>query len=215
MKRLFVGLAFALLLTAVTSVWAEAPLPIVPDVPYEALRQQADELQKTLARLQASLRRQTRKELEEVLKRGTRAPEESVARIQRLLDPYCLVGVTINPESRVKAARGPAPATLALDRKTYLLIKVANEGGVTHGLQISGTQLATELSGNRDRWLEAGIESCLTMEKRLTGQKLEYVILGLRARQRGNREATLRFDVGQGTQDLGFRAEVPVLFFVR
>ena len=31
----------------------------------------------------------------------------------------------------------------------------------------------------------------------------------------GRREATLTFDVGQGTQDLGFRAEVPVLFTVR
>ena len=28
------------------------------------------------------------------------------------------------------------------------------------------------------------------------------------------REATLRFDVGQGSQDLGFRGEVPVLFTV-
>jgi hypothetical protein len=33
--------------------------------------------------------------------------------------------------------------------------------------------------------------------------------------QSGKREATLAFDAGQGTQDLGFRAEVPVLFTVR
>ena len=31
----------------------------------------------------------------------------------------------------------------------------------------------------------------------------------------GRREATIAFDVGQGTQDLGFRAEVPVLFTVK
>ena len=31
----------------------------------------------------------------------------------------------------------------------------------------------------------------------------------------GKREATIGFDVGQGTQDLGFRGEVPVLFDVR
>ena len=30
----------------------------------------------------------------------------------------------------------------------------------------------------------------------------------------GRREATISFDVGQGTQDLGFRAEAPVLFDV-
>src|SRR5437764_609027 len=31
----------------------------------------------------------------------------------------------------------------------------------------------------------------------------------------GKREATLGFDVGQGTQDLGFRGEAPVLFDVK
>jgi hypothetical protein len=41
------------------------------------------------------------------------------------------------------------------------------------------------------------------------------VILRLRSSEAGKREATLQFDVGQGTQDLGFRAEVPILFTVR
>jgi len=40
-------------------------------------------------------------------------------------------------------------------------------------------------------------------------------VLRLRASAAGKREATLKFDVGQGTQDLGFRAEVPVLFTVQ
>src|SRR5262249_45925301 len=31
----------------------------------------------------------------------------------------------------------------------------------------------------------------------------------------GKREATIGFDVGQGTQDLGFRGEAPVLFDIR
>jgi hypothetical protein len=38
--------------------------------------------------------------------------------------------------------------------------------------------------------------------------------LRLTARESGKREATLKFDAGQGTQDLGFRAEVPLLFRV-
>jgi hypothetical protein len=37
----------------------------------------------------------------------------------------------------------------------------------------------------------------------------------LRTRQSGKREATFQFDVGQGTQDLGFRAEVPILFAIQ
>ena len=54
-----------------------------------------------------------------------------------------------------------------------------------------------------------------TLGKTLSGQPVEYVLLRLTARQAGKREATLMFDVGQGTQDLGFRNEVPILFTVR
>ena len=53
------------------------------------------------------------------------------------------------------------------------------------------------------------------MGKTLSGARLEYVPLRLTPHESGKREATLKFDVGQGTQDLGFRAEVPVLFTVR
>src|SRR5690606_37536498 len=35
------------------------------------------------------------------------------------------------------------------------------------------------------------------------------------SREAGKREATVSFDIGQGTQDLGFRAEAPVLFEVK
>ena len=64
-------------------------------------------------------------------------------------------------------------------------------------------------------WLDTAIHRDRPMKKRLSGNRVEYVILRLKPRQAGRREATLRFDVGQGTQDLGFRAEVPVLFQVR
>ena len=47
---------------------------------------------------------------------------------------------------------------------------------------------------------------------KLSGLALEYRIVQLYSRDRGQREASLAFDVGQGTQDLGFRNEVPILF---
>jgi hypothetical protein len=40
-------------------------------------------------------------------------------------------------------------------------------------------------------------------------------VVSLATRERGWREATVAFDVGQGTQDLGFRSEVPILFDCR
>ena len=41
---------------------------------------------------------------------------------------------------------------------------------------------------------------------------LEYRLIELYSRDVGQREAKLMFDVGQGTQDLGFRNELNVLF---
>ena len=48
-----------------------------------------------------------------------------------------------------------------------------------------------------------------------SGRPVEYAILLVTSREAGRRESTIGFDVGQGTQDLGFRGEVPVLFRVR
>ena len=46
----------------------------------------------------------------------------------------------------------------------------------------------------------------------LSGLKLEYRIVQLYSRDAGKREAKFFFNVGQGTQDLGFRNDVDVLF---
>ena len=78
----------------------------------------------------------------------------------------------------------------------------------------SGPQL--RLKGKSDSgWLEAAVHTAPPLKKTLSGQHVEYVLLRLTARESGKREATLMFDVGQGTQDLGFRNEVPILFTIR
>jgi hypothetical protein len=132
-----------------------------------------------------------------------------------LLDWQCLAGVHINPQSRVKAARGPLAAQLRRDRPALVLVKVHNEAGVTAALAVSGPQLRSTTAAGPDQWLEAGVVTAEPLAKKLSGGKVDYVLLRLTARQAGKREATLQFDVGQGTQDLGFRAEVPILFTVR
>ena len=50
------------------------------------------------------------------------------------------------------------------------------------------------------------------LKDRLSGLGLEYCIVELFSRDSGKREANLSFDVGQGTQDLGFRNEANLLF---
>jgi hypothetical protein len=50
------------------------------------------------------------------------------------------------------------------------------------------------------------------MRRRLTGLALEYVILEIYSRDAGQRSAKIAFNVGQGTQDIGFRNDVMILF---
>jgi hypothetical protein len=50
------------------------------------------------------------------------------------------------------------------------------------------------------------------MQKRLSGLALEYRILEVYSRDAGQRSAKISLNVGQGSQDIGFRNEVVILF---
>src|SRR5207244_1705620 len=154
--------------------------------------------------------------------------EQDPAKLQKLLDPHVLVQVTINPESRVKVKRGPADGVLQQGGYTPVLLKVINEGGVTKVLRIASPQAQPIYSGGfasktkegvkiskddiKDRFLDLEIFTQPPLTAKLSGLKAEYALVLIHSSQAGKREATLAFDVGQGSQDLGFRAEVPVLF---
>jgi hypothetical protein len=192
---------------------AQAPLAPVDGVEWEPLRAHGVRLLATLEELKAPLPEDSAKELRALLKDGG-ADAAAAVKFQKLLDPLCLVAVTINPESRVKAVRGPAPAELRQGRQTVFLVKVQNEAGVTHALTVGGRDVRSPHQPAGRGWLTAVLPAG-PLGKTLSGERVEYRPLGLTAQETGKREATLTFDVGQGTQDLGFRAEVPVLFAVK
>jgi len=152
------------------------------------------------------------------------AKERDAAKLQKLLDPHVLVQVTINPESRVKAARGPAAAQLQQNGFVPLLVKVVNDGTVKSKLNVASAQAGPVFGGggarepgkpDKDHFLQAETYNKPPMADNLSGLKVEYALLLLYSSEEGKREVTLRFDVGQGTQDLGFRGEVPVLFEIK
>jgi hypothetical protein len=205
-KAAYLPALFVVFWTALPSP-AQTALAIVDEVEWPALQAHSRRLRLALHALHSPLPDGTEQELQALLEGGATRPNAAPEKVQQLLDAQCLVGVTINPESRVKAARGPAKAELRQDADTYLLVKVVNEAGVTHPLTVSGT--------TGGEWLKATVHAAPPLKRALSGGKLEYVVLWLRPREAGKREATLKFDVGQGTQDLGFRAEVPILFTVR
>ncbi len=156
------------------------------------------------------------------------------AKMQAVLDPHCLVEVTINPEMRVKAVPGPVSTELLEQGWRTFLIKVVNDAGTTAALNIFSPQAESVYSGGSarnasdlrlrprtsvtepikaaDLWLDLQPFDKPPLQPTLSGLRLEYRLVSLYARDAGKREATLTFDVGQGTQDLGFRSETALLF---
>lgn len=145
------------------------------------------------------------------------------AKIQEILDPLTLVNININPEARVKAARGKKDAAIQQHAYTPFLVKVVNEARVTSSLKVGSPQMgpvysgggAGKVSGAKDKFFHGEIFAAPPLMPTLGGLKVEYTILLVYSSEAGMREVNLSFDVGQGTQDLGFRSEVPLLFKIR
>jgi hypothetical protein len=185
-------------------------LPLIGEAEWGPLREHVRALVKALDDAGAPLPDDDARRLRDLLAAEPADAAEAARAAQRLLDAHCLVGVHINPESRVKALRGPRDARLTLRQTSVVLVKVHNEGGVTSALDVSGPGLF-----GRDRQDGAWLRCEPLTPRKLGGFRVEYVALRLTPAEAGKREALFQFSVGQGTQDLGFRAEVPVLFTVR
>lgn len=158
--------------------------------------------------------------------------EDGLVKAQEILDPYCLFLVSINPESRVKVAQGAAKPQLVEKGWRAFLVKVQNEAGVTAELRAVSPNAQSEFSGGgysnvsdrefrkdaaskipiADRWMDLQMFNAQPLKKDLSGLGLEYRIIQIYSRDAGKREAKLMFNVGQGTQDIGFRNETDVLF---
>ena len=203
---------------------AEESLPLLTDVELQPFQAQAKRVAAALTELGAPLDTESRKALDRALAQSDET--QGVQAIQKVLDPLCLVSVHINPESRVKVAPGPVAKELMQQGWRVFLVKVHNEAGVTASLQCTSPN--AEPLHHRDggpeppvkvkpadvvaRWTDVSMFDRQPLEKNLSGLEVEYRIIELYSRDVGKREAKLIFDVGQGTQDLGFRNEVNLLF---
>ena len=218
-----------LLLSPMNSFGAEAPPWI--EVEGQPLAAQVERLVQALEFLGEPLAESVHKEL------GMAVEEQNSRRLQELLDPLTLLVVEINPEVRVKARRGPAPARLQQSGYVPFLLKVINESTATKPLRIRSPQAGPvyagashgsltrqqqthlnegeNLDGRTDRFLDLELYTAPPMSTELSGLEVEYLIVLVYSSEAGKREAVLRVDAGEGSQDLGFRGEVAVLFDIR
>lgn len=112
-----------LLLLAGTAAPAHADrLPQVDEVEFQPLSAQVRRVVEAYDLLGQPLPPRLKARLENALNGSDQA--QAVHEIQEILDPLCLIGVTINPESRVKVAPGPADANLVQHGWRVFLVKV-------------------------------------------------------------------------------------------
>ena len=200
-------------------------LPLVTNVESQPLKSQAKRVAAALEYLGHPLTAAESKELAAAL--DNTSDMDAIAGIQKVLDRRALIGVNINPESRVKTLRGTAPAILTEQGWAVFLVKGHNEAGVTSKLACSSPNSAPLQQRSRgaaepkptvtpkdvpNRWLDVIMFDRKPLTTTLSGLELDYRLVQLYSRDNGKREAIFQFDVGQGTQDLGFRSELPVLF---
>ena len=226
MKATFQFVALCLLVSAQAFA---AAIPIVDAVDAQPLSAQVKRVTDALTMLGAPLSKEADAALQKAMQAADAAA--TVRGIQEVLDPLCLAYVNINPEMRVKLQAGAAKPVLEANGWRVFLLKVHNEAGATSKMRAISPNAISRFEGgwysnesdrqlkklrdavsDRERWLDVELYQKQPLKAELSGLKLEYAVLQLSSRDAGSREAKLMFDIGQGTQDLGSRNELDLLF---
>lgn len=218
-----------LLLLISKSAWTQT-LPVVHEIEPQPFVAQVRRLIEAVDYLGSPFSAADKNSLDEAMQQSNATACE---KIQAILDAHCLFGVTINPENRVKVAQGAAKPELVEQGWRQFLVKVQNDSGSTAPLAaVSPNAVSLFESGSAntpsDRqyhprgdnsprrggelWLDLQTFDKQPLRPTLSGLGLEYRIVQLFSRDAGKREAKFSFNIGQGTQDIGFRNEVDILF---
>jgi hypothetical protein len=217
---------------AIASLTATVPalaLSATPVLALQPLAAQVNRLVATLDYVGAPLSVSDRQALDIAM----REPDEVRAnvQIQQILDRLCLFDVYINPERRVTVTRGVAQPELIQHGWRTFLLKVRNDAGVTAALTAKSPQAQPVFSqrptGSRlgqqppqnvapreaaDRWLDLNLFDKPPLTPTLSGLAVEYRVIQLYSRDAGERDATIRFSVGQSAQGIGLPDDLSVLF---
>jgi hypothetical protein len=187
-----------------------AALLVIPKVEWQPLSAQVKRVIDTLDYLGSPFTAYERKAIDAALE------QNDPFTLQQALDVRCLFGVEINPEMRVKVTQGQAKPDLIEQGWRVFLVKVQNDSGTTAQLKINSANFK-RLHGSPqndvvNRWIDGEMFDKQPLREALSGLVVDYRVVSLYSRESGRREAKFGFNVGQGTQDLGFRNEVDVLF---
>jgi hypothetical protein len=139
---------------------------------------------------------------------------QAAPQVQAVLDRHALFAVAISPESRVKVDLGAADHNLIRSAWRTYLIKVVNDALLTAPLAAESKHFAA-LDGSStdpDRWLSFRLVDDRDAGAQLGGRRIEYRVVRVATDELGKRAAVVAMNVGEGTQDIGFRNDVLALF---
>jgi len=189
-------IALVLLSVAALPAQDRAALPLVKDVEQQPLAAQVQRVAEALDFLGVPLAQADRAALEAATKEMDAA--RSVEAIQKVLDPYCLVGVELKSDKEMTAAAGPAKAELTEQGWTQFLVKIHNPQGLTGELRAaspSALRLHNSLADQvASRWLDLQMFNQQPLLPKLSGLALEYRIIQLYSRDSGPRTADLSME---------------------
>lgn len=202
-------------------------IPKITDLEDQPLLAHAQRLNEALNFLGSSLTSIDSQRLKELKNEVPSAKTSQL--IQEILDPYCLAMITINPEARVKVMRGSSKPQLVQNGWKSFLVKINNEAHITARLEVASPNSKPILykSSNAkrakpenllnsgqiaNRFLEVHMYRRRPLLPNLSGVKLEYGVVQIYTKDEGLREGRIGFHVGQGTQDIGFRNTIDILF---
>ena len=178
-------------------------LEVFPEPNHAALRKQVSQLGVIRARLAGGL---PAKEATHWRQADLTINAEA---LQEALDPLALLEVRVNPEGRVRVTRGPGGLSLRVGQATLCLVKVVNGSGGQQRMKPmvhAPGEVTPVVLVDWDPGPPGGD---------LTGLLVEYRLLRLTGVRAGLYEVVFSVEAGQGTQDLGFRGEAPVLVRIR
>lgn len=207
--------------TLATAQEHQHPTPI----PLQPLAQQVRQLEDALNYVGEPLAPADHQRINKAIANPDQA--KAVAELQVILDPYVLINVDINAESRVKVEQAAARPSLVEAGTRLFLVKILNGAHVTAQLNVespnsgkvyiqsngdSAPAMKLTKQESDDRWADISLYQRPPMRRRLSGLGVEYAILEVYGRDAGQRSAKISFNVGQGSQDIGFRNDVTILF---
>src|SRR5262249_23551672 len=111
--------------------------------------------------------------------------------VHEALAKQVFLEVSINPEGRVKVARGKTVPKLKRGKPALALLKVETLSLGTQLLEARGVYTGAKTSPFRLKVLSG----------ELKGLPVEYRLIEITCTQAGKRELTIAFEAGQGTQD--------------